>query len=329
MIVIKKYNSNLRKVWDSFVKKSSNGTMFQTQKFLTYHIDRQFINHSLMFLLKNKIIALFPACEIVNKQRHILYSHGGASYGGFVFKQDLSYDIMNEVVLAFDKYCVSNHFNSTVLIPSPNIYSDNHNASFNYCLRWNNFKEVETYISHVANIGFSKTIEQLLNKRKKRYIKKLEEAQTFIIKESNSFGAFYPVLLESKKNYNIKPTHTLDELLLIKHLFKKDIILLLSFDNDVVVGGSLIFVINNNVGLVFYNVVLNKYKNSQLASYQFYKSMQLCKKRGLQYIDFGVSHIPQDKNPLTPKLSLISFKEQFGAFGVMRHVYKKDYQIEK
>ena len=329
MIVIKKYNSNLRKVWDSFIKKSNNGTMFQTQKFLTYHINREFINHSLIFLLKNKIIALFSACEIVNKQHKVLYSHSGSSYGGFVFKQNLSYEVMNEIVLVFDKYCVDNHFDSTILIQSPNVYSNNHNSSFNYCLRWNKFKEVETYISHVTNISLSENLEQLLNKRKKRYIKKLEAAKTFIIKESNAFDAFYPILLESKKNYNIKPTHSLDELLLIKRLFKKDIILLLSFDNDVVVGGSLIFIANNNVGLVFYNVVLNKYKNSQLASFQFYKSMLLCKKMGLKYVDFGVSHIPQDKNPLTPKLSLISFKEQFGAFGVMRHVYKKDYQIEK
>ena len=86
---------------------------------------------------------------------------------------------------------------------------------------------------------------------------------------------------------------------------------------------------NKNVGLIFYNVMLDKFKKTQLASYQFYHCMQFCKKLNLQYIDFGVSHIPQDKNPLTPKLSLMRFKEQFGATGVMRYVYAKDYSIEK
>ena len=42
-------------------------------------------------------------------------------------------------------------------------------------------------------------------------------------------------------------------------------------------------------------------------------------------IDFGVSHLPNEKNPLLPKLSLIKFKEQLGCQGAIRTVYKKTY----
>ena len=44
-------------------------------------------------------------------------------------------------------------------------------------------------------------------------------------------------------------------------------------------------------------------------------------------VDFGVSHTPEARDPMAPKLSLIHFKEQFGAKGVLRVAYQKDYCV--
>ena len=46
---------------------------------------------------------------------------------------------------------------------------------------------------------------------------------------------------------------------------------------------------------------------------------------GYQMVDFGVSHTPEANDPMAPKLSLIHFKEQFNARGVLRVAYQKDY----
>ena len=81
---------------------------------------------------------------------------------------------------------------------------------------------------------------------------------------------------------------------------------------------------NKNTSLVFYNVVINKAIYKQVAMLQLYHSMKLAKQRNQQYIDFGVSHLPQSKNPLEPKFSLIQFKEQFSAVGVQRTAYYKE-----
>jgi hypothetical protein len=64
--------------------------------------------------------------------------------------------------------------------------------------------------------------------------------------------------------------------------------------------------------------------DSQLSVLQLYKCMEICKNRGSDIIDFGVSHTPEQTNPLDPKFSLIQFKEQFGAKGVMRIAYQKE-----
>ena len=76
--------------------------------------------------------------------------------------------------------------------------------------------------------------------------------------------------------------------------------------------------------LIFYNVVLNKSKYKQVAMLQLYHSMKLAKQHGQHFVDFGVSHIPEGKNPLAPKFSLIQFKEQLGAVGVQRTAYYKE-----
>ena len=49
MISIEKYNSNLKNVWNDFINNSNNGTIFQKQNFINYHIDRKFVDNSLIW----------------------------------------------------------------------------------------------------------------------------------------------------------------------------------------------------------------------------------------------------------------------------------------
>ena len=85
------------------------------------------------------------------------------------------------------------------------------------------------------------------------------------------------------------------------------------------------FLMNKKISLVFYNVVDHSHRNSQLSMYQLYNCMTNSKTKGCSLIDFGVSQTPEQSNPLSPKLSLIKFKEQFGAIGSMRIIYKKEF----
>ena len=47
--------------WDEFINTSNNGTIFQKQSFINYHIDRDFIDNSLIIKNNNQIVALLPA----------------------------------------------------------------------------------------------------------------------------------------------------------------------------------------------------------------------------------------------------------------------------
>ena len=75
--------------WDDFVSNSNNGTIFHSRQFLNYHPVERFKDHSLIFLKKGKIVALFPAVLRKTDKGDLLASHTGASFGGFVVSKEI------------------------------------------------------------------------------------------------------------------------------------------------------------------------------------------------------------------------------------------------
>ena len=70
MLKIKKYNQKYIKEWDRFVSISNNGTMFHNKFFLSYHIDKKFIDCSLMVYFNSKLVALFSAVAQNNLRKN-------------------------------------------------------------------------------------------------------------------------------------------------------------------------------------------------------------------------------------------------------------------
>jgi len=329
MISIEKYTAGLKNAWDDFIQKSNNGTIFQKKSFLNYHLDRKFDDCSLVIKKNNVIVGLLPAAIQVVNNKKILFSHPGASYGGLVLSNTISFSTLNKIVLSVDDYCCNKGFSSLFLINTPVKYLQNSDESLNYLLLWNGYSVYEIYVSHVVDLSKQKDVKKILTKRKQRYINNSSDFDIFKFKPSSSFEKFYDILLETKKKYNSKPTHSLRELIFLKKTFPNECELFLTTFKDRVVGGCFLIFVNKRVSLVFYNVVLDSFRGSQLSTFQLYNCMVVSKKRGVSVVDFGVSHVPEKKNPLAPKLSLIQFKEQFGARGVIRTIFKKDFDVDK
>ena len=328
MISIKKYNHKMKHLWDAFVDKSSNGTLFHKQSFLEYHISRQFKNHSLLFYKNNELVAVLPAAIIKKNTEMIYSSHPGSSFGGFVINKRISFKCINEIIKSLDGYLLKLNITSCLLVLSPESYWLNGDESMRYLLQWNNYKAKENYISHYVAFNNHVSINSLIKKRKKRYINKLLKDGNTIIKETGDFNQFYDLLLHSKETHKTKPTHSLEELRKLKKIFPNEIRLFVSSYNQQISGGTLLFCIHPRICLVFYNVIKEKFKATQLASLQLYSAMSFAQKNNYKILDFGVSHKPEALNPLSPKFSLINFKEQFGAKGCLRIVYKKEFNVK-
>ena len=324
MITYKIYNKKNNIAWEDFINKSINGTIFQSQTFLTYHINKTFRNHSLMFYKKNNLIGVFSASENGADE---LFSHPGASFGGIV-TQEISLSNLLEIIDLIESYAKENNFCSITMIPTPSVYHNNLDESLLYALLWKNYTIKEQYYSSV--IPLENNVEKhlaLINRNKSRskdYYSNIIELNRLTVEWNNDFNKFYPILEKNKKMYNSKPTHSLEEIYRLNDIMPDKIKLMLIKKNNKVIGGNMIFIANESVAIIFYNMIDYDYVNLQISVIQVIESIKWAYKNNFKFLDFGVSHESEQVNPLAPKISLIKFKEEFGAFGSIRTVLNKN-----
>ena len=327
MIEYKIYSNNERDLWNNFVDNAKDSTIFQSQIFLAYHLQRNFSNHSLMFYKNKTLIGIFTGSSMTNANgEKILFSHPGASFGGIIQNTSSLSDTL-EMIDLIEQYAVKNNFNQISIVPTPSIYFQNHHDTLMYGLKLKHFVEIERYYSSIIPIDTNVNNQmKAINRKKGRAINYYDT----VIKENNlkiywdkNFDSFYPILLDNKKMYNATPTHSLDELKKINELMPNNIHLLVVEKDGEIIGGNLILVANKQIAIIFYNMINYQFSDLQIAIIQVCESIKWAHKNKFKYLDFGVSHETGDEKFLIPKMSLIKFKEEFGAFGSTRTVLNK------
>ena len=327
MVEILKYNQNMKNEWDSFVSESFNGTLFHKRNFLSYHIDRKFNDCSLLFKKRGKIIAIIAAATLVYKNKKILSSHPGASFGGIVHK-NISFDDCEKIVELLESFCRKNSYNEIFMVQTPSIYNkNNQNELVDYVMKMFAYDDSEYYISNVLNIEkntdgqISKIIKN--KNRTVNYYEKLVKKYNLTFKWVENFDEFYPILIKNKNRHNAKPTHSLDELKILKSRFPNCVLQLMLYTNDNPIAGMTIFKANDKGAILFYSMFDYDYNKMQPIPHLMHYILDWARKDGLVFIDYGVSHLPKADNPLEPSRSLIKFKEEFGCFGIIRKAYRK------
>ncbi|NOZ74925.1 MAG: GNAT family N-acetyltransferase, partial [FCB group bacterium] len=220
MIELHRYTSSEESRWERFVADSNNGTIFHTRKFLSYHPESRFQDHSLLFEKKGKLLALFPAAERIKDQQKILWSHPGSSYGSLVVPETLSFQDALGLVNALTRYGQTHGFSAIRLTLPPTIYNRRLSNYIDYALLHHGFMYINREVSSILFLESS--VEKNLAKFKpshRRAVRKAEKSGV-IVRESDDFAAFYTILKNNLRiRHGVEPTHTLDELLRLKALF--------------------------------------------------------------------------------------------------------------
>jgi len=326
LISIKKYNDKLQYDWDDFIKKSKYGTIFHNQKFLSYHVEKKFDDFSLFFYKNKTLVAVLPAAVVCNKNSKQLISHPGASFGGFICKKN-DFSLCCEIVSAFEKHCKKNNILSCKIIPTPSYYSTNSDTLLEYVLTQKKYKISERYISHIIYLNNNNPISYF-NSRKKRYVKNKIINSSLCFNVVDNVEIFYSILLENKKKFNALPTHSLEEIKKMLYLYPKQCNLLGTFQDGELVGGVFVLQTSDSSALLFYNATNKKNEKNHIGLFQIFECIKWCLNKKIKVLDLGVSHLPSNKNPLDPKISLIKFKEQCGGLGVMRCVFTKNIMLK-
>ncbi len=326
-ITAHEYTEADREEWEEFLGRCNNATMFHNQAFLDYHPAGRFLFAHVMFRRNGKLVAVLPGGFFQGRERQF-WSPIGASYGGFT-AEDPNFATALEIVDCFVDYARSKGWDEAFIIPPPIIYNTNISQHFEYAMLYRHFDFELHYISHAIHCKHGADFLAHFDKTARKTIHKILREKQISIRDSDDYGTFHRILLANKAKHNARPTHSLEELLRLRELMPDKLRLMMVYEGDTPIAGSLLFLANSQVVLCFYNMLLYEYEHLKPIYLIMYETVRRAVEEGYEWVDIGVSQDTKDPNPMTPSLGLIEFKERFDARGVLRSTYHFDFRAER
>lgn len=236
---IKVYTPEDKLTWNVFVENSKNGNFLFNRDYMDYHSDR-FVDHSLMIYRKGKLFALLPA----NIKDDVLYSHQGLTFGGLLLNNKSTVIDVLGVMEYMNQYIKARGIKKVVYKVIPIIFQNIPAQEDLYALfRLTNARLIGRNISSTI---YQNNKVKFIESRKSGIRKAQREG--IIIKLSDDYSAFWKILDDNLANkYGAKPVHSLEEIILLKSRFPKNIVLYLAYHDEKAVGGTVLYICGNVV----------------------------------------------------------------------------------
>ncbi len=309
------YNPAMASEWDSFVRKSKNGTFLFCRNFMDYH-SKRFVDSSLVFMdKKNRICGLFPA----NVKDSTIYSHEGLTYGGFILDEKSVQSSVNEMfALALDFYRKEYLSETLVYKPVPHIYHKLPAEEDLYVL----FRAGANLVQRsVSSSLYPRNHPKQRQSRRGGVVKALKngvEIEEISDADSKELKEFHDILaFVLKERHKATPVHSYEEMRLLMKRFPKEIMLYVAKRQGEVVAGSWVFITPVAVHTQYLAASdMGKATGAEdllidwLISTRFRESV---------FFDFGIS---TEKGGRVLNQGLIFEKEGFGARSVCYDVYE-------
>jgi len=314
MFTLHQYINQNESRWDQFVSSGNNGTLFHLRKFLNYHPQDRFQDHSILIEKKQKLFSVLPAAELIVDGKRILVSHPGSTIGSFVVPENLSIADAMSMSEALVSYLKENNFSGIRITLPPTLYQ---RRLSNY-MDFSFFKQGFTYSKRdVTSILFLEdSLDKNLEKFKSSHLRAVRNAQEkgVNVRQSNDIDSFYHILEQNLKiRHGVSPTHTLAELKNIHALFPDRINLFAAFVKNVMVAGVVNFVVNDHVVLAFYISHDEAYQEFRAVNLLFYSIFDWAIQQGFKIYDFRTFTVNEE-----PNMGLGRFKENFRARVIFR-----------
>ena len=300
--------------WDEFVNNASNGTLFHTRKFISYHPQDRFQDHSIYFHKKGKYYAVFPSAVIHTKNGELLHSHPGTTIGGFVTRTSLSLKGSFDLVTSLVQYAQHKNFSAIRVTLPPDCYNGTPSNYMEFAMLKFGFTYLKREVSSILLLP--NTCEDIMKSFKPSHRQAVRKAEKegVKIKQSSDFKTFYPILKNNlSKRHDVYPTHSLKELELLHALFPDRVILHGAFNKEKMIAGIVSFLLNKRIELAFYISYNEKFQEKRALNLLFYTIFKEAIQNGRRLFDFGIFTVDGE-----PNFGLARFKENFGASGIFR-----------
>lgn len=306
---IVRYTKCNKEPWDNFVAHSKNGTFLLYRDFMDYHADR-FTDHSLLFYKENQLLGILAA----NERQNTFFSHQGLTYGGLITGTETKASDVLEIFEHLIKYLSDLGFQELCYKAIPYIYHKQPSDEDLYALF---IQKAQLKSRSISSAIFLPKERINYSNSRTNGLKKAKKARLHIA-ETSDFESFWEILSKNlSTKYKTAPTHSLEEILLLKSRFPKNILLYGVFNpNNELVGGEVVFetdcvthaqytaATNDGISSGAIDLVIDHIINKASAS--------------KKYFDYGIS---TEDNGLYLNRGLIEQKEGFGARAIVYDIY--------
>lgn len=297
--------------WDTFIAEANNGTIFHTQRFLSYHPKGRFTHHHCMVKEKGGLIAVFPAVE----HNDMIISHRGASYGGLVLKRRIGIHTVCLAVEHLVEYYRRHGFKKIIATQTPLIYFQDPHQYADFAFAKQGFAYLKREVTAVIPITSAEPLPTF-HADARRSAKKAQRDGVHV-RVTDEYEKFYTILENNLgMRHNVTPTHTLSELLKLQELFPQEILLFTASVDHTMIGGVVIFAANPQTLLAFYISHNDEYQQYRPVNLLFYEIIKWGYLKGFKYLDLGTFTLDME-----PNWGLGRFKENHNAHGYLRDTY--------
>lgn len=306
-----RYDDSKRTLWNEFVSNAKNGHFMFDRGYMEYHSER-FSDYSLMFIDdKNRIVALLPA----NVNEGVLYSHQGLTFGGLVISKKISSAQVFEVFRALTDYAASSGFLSSIVYKRvPDFYTIYPAQEDLYALFRVNADLIRRDLSSVVELsaGYS------YSKGRKWSVNKAKKISSLSVKESQDFSMFWYLLSEVlESQHQTKPTHSIDEIHLLKSRFPENIRCFTASMDGEVLAGAVIYETQN---VAHAQYLANSVSGKDIGALDLVIDHLLKNVyQEKRFFDFGISTADEGRSL---NAGLLAQKEGFGARAFVHDFYE-------
>jgi hypothetical protein len=218
--------------WDAVIGLSRNGNLLHRRGYMDYHADR-FADCSLMIARNGEPVAVLPA----SIKDGVVTSHGGLTYAGLISTQDLRTGWALEVFEQIGNHYRARGVQRLVYKAVPHVFHAYPAEEDLYALQRLGARlkrrDVSSVIALRESFGFNDGRRRAVNKARRSAIR---------VQASTDLAAFHALLsrvLDSR--HGVAPTHSLEELCLLRGRFPQQIVLHEARSEDNLLAGVLVF----------------------------------------------------------------------------------------
>jgi hypothetical protein len=307
MVSVRPYAPSDAAAWDGLIERSRNGNFLHRRDYMDYHADR-FVDHSLMVERGGDIVAVFPA----NIQGNVVASHSGLTYAGLITSHGLRAESAIAVFEQMGRHYRALGVERVIYKAVPHVFHGYPAEEDLYALHRQGARlkrrDISSVISLRERLPFTQGRKHSVDKARRSGI---------CLQTAIELKDFHALLSNVLQKHGVCPTHSLDELSLLRQRFSQQIVLYEARLDDELLAGVLVYDFGRVVHTQ-YMAVSERGRRLDALSLLMAELIETIYADRL-YFTFGISS-EQEGRELNA--GLIAQKEYFGARAVVHDTYE-------